>query len=78
MKYTFKTEVAWGDLQQWHKAKELVIEVTDESGSELSNLSWKKLDGTVGSISFQPDMKDFLGYYQKPKEGPVAYRGTRR
>jgi len=74
---TYRTEVAWGNLTEWHPAPNLVIDINDGRNSPLSTLSWKEQDGTTGSISFQSDLSEFLGYYQKPNEGPIAYRGRR-
>lgn len=74
---TFRTEQSWGDLKQWHSAPDLRIDVIDGDGSEITTLSWKRHDGSEGSISFQDGQTGFLGYYRKPNEGPIAYRGVR-
>ncbi len=74
---TFRTEQSWGDLQQWHQAPDLTIDLADGDTNNLTALSWEKTDGSEGSISFQSNLDSFLGYYRKPNEGPIAYRGQR-
>lgn len=74
---TYRTEVSWGNLTEWHQAPNLVIDLNDGGNSPLSKLSWEEQNGTTGSISFQSNLSEFLGYYQKPNEGPIAYRGRR-
>jgi hypothetical protein len=74
---TFRTEQSWGDLKQWHQAPNLSIDLTDGDSNNLTGISWQKADGTEGSISFQDNLTSFLGFYRKPNEGPIAYRGQR-
>lgn len=78
MRLTYTTEQAWGNLTQWHQAPDLIIELNDGDTSPLSTFSWALQDGAKGSISFQSNQNEFLGYYQKPNEGPIAYRGRRK
>lgn len=78
MKANFSTEQAWGDLRDWHTAPDLAIDLTDGRNQNITTLDWRNQDGSTGSISFQQDMSEFLGYYQKPNEGPIAYRGRRK
>jgi hypothetical protein len=77
MSLTYRTEVSWGNITEWHSAPNLVIDLNDGRSSPLAKISWQEQDGTTGSISFQSDLSSFLGYYQKPNEGPIAYRGRR-
>ncbi len=74
---TFQTEQSWGDLTQWHRAPELNVNLEDGDRSEITEIAWHRKDGSEGSISFQDGQRSFLGYYRKPNEGPIAYRGTR-
>ncbi|QBD78138.1 hypothetical protein EPA93_19905 [Ktedonosporobacter rubrisoli] len=74
---TFRTEQAWGNLTQWHPAPNLNIDLTDGDNNEITAVSWQRADGSEGSISLQEDQTSFLGYYRKPNEGPIAYRGSR-
>ncbi|HEU5375677.1 MAG TPA: hypothetical protein VFV38_09580 [Ktedonobacteraceae bacterium] len=76
-KVTYSTEQAWGDLQQWHRAPDLTVDVADGDNNDITALSWQRQDGSEGSISFQSRQESFLGYYRKPNEGPIAYRGRR-
>ncbi len=78
MKVSFSTEQSWGDLREWHPAQDLVIDIADGRNQNLANLDWRNQDGSNASISFQTGMTEFLGYYQKPSEGPIAYRGKRK
>lgn len=78
MRTTFATEQAWGDLTSWHPAPDLSVDLADGRDQNISTLEWKNQDGSTGSISFQTGMSEFLGYYQKPNEGPIAYRGRRK
>lgn len=78
MKVSFETEQAWGDLRDWHPAQDLVIDLSDGRNQSIASLNWKNQDGSTASVSFQSNMTDFLGYYQKPGEGPIAYRGKRK
>jgi hypothetical protein len=73
----FSTEQAWGDLTQWHPAPDLNINLEDGDQNDLVATAWQRKDGSEGSISFQDGQKSFLGYYRKPGEGPIAYRGRR-
>lgn len=78
MKVTFTTEQSWGDLREWHAAPDLTIEIADGRNQNISALDWRNQDGSTGSIAFQSDLSTFLGYYEKPNEGPIAYRGRRK
>ncbi len=78
MKIAYRTEQAWGNLTEWHSAPDLVVDLSDGQGQTLEALYWRNQDGSAGSISFQSDLSEFLGYYQKAEEGPIAYRGHRK
>lgn len=78
MKATYTTEQAWGDLREWHSAPDLTIDIADGRNQNITALDWKNQDGSTGSIAFQTGMTEFLGYYEKPSEGPIAYRGRRK
>lgn len=76
--YTYATQNSWGPLTQWHTAADLNFLVECGTGSPPASLSWRDQQGTVFAISFASDMSSFLGYFQRPNEGPIAYRGTRK
>jgi hypothetical protein len=75
MIYTYQTENAWGDITEWHAASNLSFAIDGENGTVPAMLAWTDQQGNAASISFQTDMSTFFGYYQRPDEGPIAYRG---
>jgi hypothetical protein len=73
--YTYQTEDAWGDITEWHSTPDLSFAINSGNGAVPATLAWTDQQGNVASISFQTDMSSFFGYFQKPNEGPIAYRG---
>ena len=74
--YTYQTENAWGDITEWHTASNLSFAIDGGNGAVPAMLAWTDQQGNAASISFQTDMSTFFGYFQRPNEGPIAYRGT--
>jgi hypothetical protein len=76
MIYTYQTENAWGDITEWQAASNLSFAIDGENGAVPAMLAWTDQQGNAASISFQTDMSTFFGFFQRPNEGPIAYRGT--
>jgi hypothetical protein len=73
--YTYRTENAWGDITQWHSASNLSFAINSGNRAVPATLAWTDQQGNAASISFQTNMSTFFGYFQRPNEGPIAYRG---
>ncbi|GCE31051.1 hypothetical protein KDA_65350 [Dictyobacter alpinus] len=76
--YTYRTENSWGPIIEWHAAADLNLHVDAGTSSPPASLSWRDQQGNSFAISFASDMSSFFGYFQRPHEGPIAYRGTLR
>lgn len=78
MARTYKTQVQWGGPNApWHPAADLTVAISEGGkDSVTSKLSWQDEAGNFASISFQSGATSFIGYYQKPGEGPISYMGS--
>jgi hypothetical protein len=73
--FTYRVEHAEDNMSQWYSGTNLVLFIDSGETALPSMLSWRDRRGNMASISFQSSMSGFIGYYQRPNAGPLAYRG---
>ncbi len=73
--FTYRVNHAWKNMQKPHEATNLTLFIDSGEAALPSMLSWRDQKDNMASISFHSSTNEFIGYYQRSKGGPTAYRG---